>query len=99
MENMTPLLALAGTALTVIGGVIGAIIAATMPKRGSAENALIDQLQEELGRRDKRLDALEERQDATDEQLRLRDLFIQALIDHIYRGKPPPPPERPAGMR
>ena len=54
----------------------------------SDRDSLIDQLQEE----DKRL--------ATRNAVLEREYFIERdwnrlLIDHIFRGKPPPPPKRP----
>jgi len=97
------LIGLAGAALALIGGIVGAIItargqrrvgdiaahAATTAAKQSAEESLIDQLQEELGRfrvaTDLRLKALE------NENRAYRD-FIFFQRDHMkIHGVTPPP--------
>ena len=96
-------IALAGAALALIGGIVGAVInarsqrqigniaaeAATGAAKQSAEQSLIDQLQEELKRfrtaTDRRLEALEH------ENRAYRD-FIFLQRDHMEtRGVTPPP--------
>lgn len=83
---------------TVVGGILGAAITAYLPKKGSAENALIDQLQQEVERQGKRIDAQDERIDTLYQARRRRDAYIQDLRSHIYEQKPPPPPPFPEGL-
>lgn len=113
------LLSLAGITLTVGGGVVGAVLAFRASKRAATvqaeanetnrENALIDQLQEELTRhrsaqdvrmseQDSRMTVLEERNGIlVDRSERYRDLIHQHRA-HIWDGKPPPPPEWPEDL-
>lgn len=51
-------------------------------------DALIDQMQEEMRELRARMSHIEIEQ-ALDQQ------WARALVDHIYRGSPPPPPARP----
>lgn len=73
-----------------IGGLVALLVAKTN-KRGTNENALIDQLQEEIARVDGKLDESLKRE-------RIRDNYIHQLRDHIVQEKPPPPPEWPEGL-
>jgi len=59
-------------------------------------DTFIDQLQEEL--RDARSEKTEadRRATALAADLTTEREYSQALVDHIYRQKPPPPPARPA---
>jgi Flp pilus assembly protein TadB len=115
----TALLALAGTGLLAGAAILGSLMTAKANKRATAvqveaaqasrENALIDQLQEELaGHREatntrlvaqeKRMNAQEER---THEVTRERDAYrdhAHELRSHIWDGKPPPPPDWPTGL-
>jgi len=107
MQHVDPILAsvitLGGIALTVVGGIVGAIIAARAQRRGadiaakatreaakkSAEQMMIDQLQEELGRyrtaTDHRLEKLER------ENVAYRQ-FIFVQRDHMVEHGVTPPP-------
>lgn len=111
-EWFVPVLTLAGTALVVVGGVVGSILTNRVGKRAAAnaaiaaqktgENALIDQLQEELGRYRSSNDARTTEQDAR--MTRLDGLvdgyraYIHELRAHIYDRKDPPPPAWPAHL-
>lgn len=113
------LLSLLGILLTTLGAVGGHILSARAQKRAAivqaeankstAENKLIDQLQEELTRyrvandirsttQDQRMNDLEGRNDRL---MRERDLYrdhAHELRSHIWDGKPPPPPDWPEGL-
>lgn len=115
----TALLALAGTALLAGSAVFGALLSARAQKRAAKvqaeaaqstrENALIDQLQEELAghrqatnerlvEQERRMNAVEER---NHELMRERDAYrdhAHELRSHIWDGKPPPPPDWPPGL-
>lgn len=113
---VTALLGLAGTALLAGSAFLGALFAARAQKRAARvqseatqatrENALIDQLQEELAghradttaralEQDRRMNTLEERNGLLVElNDRYRDLLHKHRA-HIWDGKPPPPPEWP----
>jgi len=66
--------------------------------KGKPENALIDQLQEELSRLGTRIDTLESEQNKAKKRERIRDDYINKLRRHIEAGFPPPPPEWPEGL-
>lgn len=57
----------------------------------SAENALIDQLQEQVNVLGSRVDLVEGRNV-------LLWQYNHVLISHIWEGKPPPPPDMPQGL-
>jgi hypothetical protein len=57
----------------------------------SAENQLIDQLQEQMHTQSMRLDLIEKRNV-------LLWQYNHALVNHIWAGKPPPPPAMPDGL-
>lgn len=90
--------------------VVGALAAwatraASRAQKGSRENALIDQLQEQLIQADKRADKQDERLDKMEAKLnqvlrvsRVRLDYIYRLRHHIDTGQPPPAPEWPAGI-
>jgi hypothetical protein len=59
--------------------------------RKSAENQLIDQLQEQMHTQAMRLDLIEKRNV-------LLWQYNHALVNHIWAGKPPPPPAMPDGL-
>lgn len=118
VEVMVALLGLGGVALTTGGVLIGVLVSARAQKRAATvqaeatqatrENALIDQLQEELAghraatnerlvEQERRMNALEDR---NHELMRERDAYrdhAHELRSHIWDGKPPPPPDWPAG--
>ncbi len=87
----TQLLILIGVALTAVGGVLGAIIQAVLPKKGSAENQLIDQLQEQLA-------AVERRERIVRQRERILDDYANQLREHINDRQPPPPPMWPSAL-
>lgn len=82
-----PVLALCGTWLTV-----------QIQHKGKPENALIDQLQEELTRHAGRISGLETEQGKAKRREMIRDNYINKLREHINAGNPPPPPEWPEGL-
>jgi hypothetical protein len=87
--------------IPVITALIGggaAYLVARLNKRGTAENALIDQLQEERVNDAKRIDVVETRLNASLQRERIRDNYIHQLRDHIVQEKPPPPPDWPDGL-
>lgn len=110
---------LAGSVLLFGGGLVGSILTYRVTRRAnetaadtaerSAENVLIDQLQEELGQyrvennarateQDRRMQSLEERNlEVTTERDILRD-YAHQLRSDIYNQKEPPPTEWPAGV-
>lgn len=73
-------------------------LSAKIQHRGRPENALIDQLQEELIRHAARITGLESEQGKAKRRERLRDDYINKLRRHIESGSPPPPPEWPEGL-
>jgi hypothetical protein len=95
---LAPFLVLCGTWLTV-----------KIQHKGKPENALIDQLQEEVAaiRTEKANDMAVMRQDIADlkaEQGKakrremIRDNYINRLRQHIADQKPPPAPDWPEGL-
>lgn len=80
----------------ITGGV--AWVTAKIQHKGKPENALIDQLQEELLRQGTRIDGLEAEQNKARRRERIRDDYINKLRRHIEAGMPPPPPEWPEGL-
>ncbi|MCT2085030.1 hypothetical protein M3D75_02770 [Microbacterium enclense] len=68
-----------------------AVIVALLNRGGARENALIDQLQEQVASVSARLDASLRRE-------RIRDDYIHTLRDHIDQGKKPPSPPWPDGL-
>lgn len=81
-----------------------AAVAAKRTQKGSRENALIDQLQEQLDKADKRSDKQDERMLRIENKLtilervsRIRLEYIYALRRHIDAGNPPPAPDWPVG--
>lgn len=113
------LLSLAGTALLAGAAVVGHLLSARAQNRAATtqqqatqstrENALIDQLQEELAghreatntrlvEQERRMNAVEER---NHELMRERDGYrdhAHELRSHIWDGNPPPPPSWPEGL-
>jgi siroheme synthase (precorrin-2 oxidase/ferrochelatase) len=110
---------LLGTVLLVGGGMAGSAMTNKVAKRAnetasvavsrSAENDLIDQLQEELSQyrienneratgQDRRMQTLEDRNiEITTERDILRD-YAHQLRSDIFSSKPPPPAEWPPGV-
>lgn len=88
--------------ITPIVAAIGTILVARIPKKGSNENSVIDQLQENVESLTKRVDNLDntiETQRKTIQVLFSKNLslkkYIHALEIHIESGNPPPPPSAP----
>jgi len=51
-----------------------------------------------IARRENRQERLEARLARAERDNRLLWLWSRRLVDHIYRGQQPPPPEAPAGL-
>ena len=90
-------------------GMGGMWLTAKIQHKGRPENALIDQLQEEVAsiRTEKANEIAGMKKDITElktEQARsktrerIRDDYINKLRHHIASGFPPPPPEWPEGL-
>ena len=86
-----------------------AVVTTKVQHKGKPENALIDQLQEQIAAdraaAKETTDAmkadikdLKEEQKAAKKRERVRDDYIQELRKHIEDGNPPPPPPWPAGL-
>jgi seryl-tRNA synthetase len=86
-----------------------AFITTKVQHKGKPENALIDQLQEQIASDraankqtadDMKADIkeLKAEQKAAKKRERVRDDYIQELRKHIEDGNPPPPPPWPAGI-
>jgi hypothetical protein len=84
---LAPFLVLCGTWLTV-----------KIQHKGKPENALIDQLQEEMSSMRGDITDLKNEQQKSRRRERIRDDYINKLRRHIEEGKPPPAPEWPAGL-
>lgn len=82
--------ALPSLTVIVIGGGVS-ILVAVLNRGGARENALIDQLQEQVSSLDTKLDGALRRE-------RIRDDYIHELRDHIEQRKNPPPPPWPEGL-
>lgn len=101
--------AIVGSVAVAVVGLCGTWLATKIQHKGKPENALIDQLQEQIRddreARDKEFANM--RADIADlklEQQRskrremIRDNYINKLRRHIEDGNPPPPPEWPEGL-
>jgi uncharacterized membrane protein YgaE (UPF0421/DUF939 family) len=90
-------------------GMSGMWLTAKIQHKGKPENALIDQLQEQIKddreAKDKEIAAMKvdindlktEQQKSKRREL-IRDNYINKLRRHIEEGKPPPAPEWPEGL-
>ena len=78
--------------------ITGAIITNKAQNRGRPENALIDQLQEEMTSMRKDISDLKIEQQKSRRREMIRDNYINKLREHINAGNPPPPPEWPEGL-
>jgi hypothetical protein len=85
-------------AIVAVIGFGGAWVTSKIQNKGRPENALIDQLQEELSRHAGRIDGLETEQKKAKRREMIRDNYINKLREHINAGNPPPPPEWPEGL-
>jgi polyphosphate kinase len=120
MPEWLPLVGtIVGSVLLFAGGIVGSILTYRVTKRAnetasvavsrSAENDLIDQLQEELAQyreennaratvQDRRMQTLEDRNlEITTERDKLRD-YAHQLRSDIFSAKPPPPTAWPEGI-
>lgn len=88
---------------------LGAWLVAKIQHKGKPENALIDQLQEQIKddreAKEKEMAAMKtDISELKDEQKKskrrevIRDNYINKLREHINLGNPPPPPEWPDGL-
>ena len=84
----------------IVGAIalIGTLLANMIQHRGKPENALIDQLQEEMGAMRKDISDLKTEQIRSRRREQIRDDYINKLRRHIEDGNPPPAPEWPAGL-
>lgn len=111
---LPPALVFAGVLVGFIGSLIGHRITASRNKseakkqKAELQLVLVDQLQEERDRLDRKLEAQEERHGEAVEKLNKRVTgfyadkhasrrYIASLENHINKGSPPPPPEPPIG--
>lgn len=78
--------------------VAGTLASTKIQHRGKPENALIDQLQEELLAMRKDITDLKLEQQQSRRRERIRDDYINQLRQHIADQKPPPAPEWPKGL-
>jgi len=106
-EWFIPIVTLACAVLAFLGGLVGHLITSRKNK-ADIQSALVDQLQEERDRLDKKLEDQQERHDKQVEQLNIRITgfyadksasrrYIASLESHIFQGSPPPPPNPPEG--
>lgn len=106
-EWFVPLAAVIAAVLAFAGGLVGHLMSAKK-NRADIQTDLIDQLQEERDRLDKKIEAQEERHAKDINQLNIRITgfyadkaasrnYIGRLESHIYQGNPPPPPPPPDG--
>ena len=85
----------------LVVGLIAAVagwVTTRIQHRGKPENALIDQLQEELVSMRKDITDLKLEQQQSRRRERIRDDYINQLRQHIADQKPPPAPEWPKGL-
>jgi hypothetical protein len=95
--------------IVAVIGFGGAWVTSKVQNKGRPENALIDQLQEQIAsdRIAKESEMAAMRSDIADlkaeqqkskKRERIRDDYINKLRRHIEAGSPPPPPEWPEGL-
>ena len=101
--------AIVGSVAVAVVGLCGTWLATKIQHKGRPENAIIDQLQEQIRddreARDKefanmRADIAELKleQQRSKRREMIRDNYINKLRRHIEDGNPPPPPEWPEGL-
>jgi hypothetical protein len=86
------------TVLVALIAAVAGIVVAILNRRGNRENALMDQLQEEVKSAREQLGTVEKRVDESLRRERIRDDYIHELRDHIDQRRPPPPPPWPEGL-
>lgn len=87
-----------GSVAVAVIGVCGTWLAAKVQHKGRPENALIDQLQEEMTAMRGDIADLKAEQLKSRRRERIRDDYINKLREHINAGNPPPPPAWPEGL-
>lgn len=102
--NWTVVAQVAVPVIVAIVGVWG-VKAGSKAQKGSRENLIIDQLQEQVDKASARSDKQDERMGRIEKELdrfkmreRIRDEYINRLRAHILAGNPPPPPDWPQGL-
>lgn len=90
--------AIVGSVAVAVVGLCGTWLASKIQHKGKPENALIDQLQEEMGSMRKDISDLKLEQQRSKRREMIRDNYINRLREHINAGNPPPPPEWPEGL-
>lgn len=87
--------------ITVVVGGLWTYLSAKAQKKGERENKIIDQLQEEMVRKNEEQKEMKEQIENLQGQV--KELFSRSFEDesyiwelqkHILEGNPPPPPER-----
>lgn len=84
--------------IVAVIGFGGAFVTSKIQHKGRPENALIDQLQEEMLAMRKDIADLKTEQQKSKRREMIRDNYINRLREHINAGNPPPPPEWPEGL-
>ncbi|MEV7472221.1 hypothetical protein AB0N33_00725 [Pseudarthrobacter oxydans] len=84
--------------IVAVIGFGGAFVTSKIQHKGRPENALIDQLQEEMLTMRKDIADLKTEQQKSKRREMIRDNYINRLREHINAGNPPPPPEWPEGL-
>jgi hypothetical protein len=79
-------------------GMAGMWLTAKVQHKGRPENALIDQLQEQMASMRGDINDLKTEQSKAKRRELIRDNYINKLREHINLGNPPPPPEWPEGL-
>lgn len=87
-----------GSVAVAIVTVCGTWLATKIQHKGKPENALIDQLQEEMASMRGDIAELKAEQSKAKRRERIRDDYINKLREHINLGNPPPPPAWPEGL-
>jgi len=90
--------AVASPWIVALISLVGLWFTAKIQHKGRPENALIDQLQEEMTAMRGDISALKTEQNKARRREMIRDNYINRLRDHINAGNPPPPPEWPEGL-
>lgn len=85
--------------VSLISVIAGAAVSKFIPQKGSVENLMIDQLQEQLNQAFTRIEALEGRDKEFQREAREKDDYISELRRHIEERKAPPPPPYPERLR
>lgn len=87
-----------GSVAVAVVTVCGTWLATKIQHKGKPENALIDQLQEEMASMRGDIAELKAEQSKAKRRERIRDDYINKLREHINLGNPPPPPAWPEGL-